>query len=83
LTETPEIIKSQHQTEDRPNETQTADKAGTETRGGNTRPESFTMRKRIGSTAYEAEVYFSPTGRETLDEKILRLLRSEVLNEDE
>jgi hypothetical protein len=33
------------------------------------------MRKRIGSTAYEVEVHFSPAAGETMDDKILRLVR--------
>jgi hypothetical protein len=49
--------------------------------GGNTQTGSFNMRKRISSTTYEVTVHFSGTNGETLDEKILRLARSEALNE--
>jgi hypothetical protein len=39
---------------------------------------SFNMRKRINSTTYEVEVYFNPESQETLDDKILRLIRNET-----
>jgi hypothetical protein len=32
------------------------------------------MRKRIGSTVYEVRVYFNKDAKETMDEKILRLI---------
>jgi len=38
----------------------------------------FIMRRTIGSTAYEVAVYFSQTSRETLADKILRLIRNEI-----
>ena len=38
----------------------------------------FKMRRTIRSTAYEVDVYFSQTSRETLTDKILRLIRNEV-----
>jgi hypothetical protein len=41
---------------------------------GHTAP--FHIRKRIGSTAYEVAVYFSAESGETMDEKILRLVRA-------
>jgi hypothetical protein len=41
---------------------------------------SFNMRKRIGSTAYEVEVHFSPGSGETMNDKILRLVRGGALN---
>jgi hypothetical protein len=65
--------------EDRPDETSAA---GTEAswRGGNTRNGSFNMRRKISSTTYEVEVYFNPASRETMDEKILRLVRRDAMN---
>jgi hypothetical protein len=39
---------------------------------------SFNMRRQINSTTYEVEVYFNPESHETLDEKILRLIRNEA-----
>jgi hypothetical protein len=43
-------------------------------------PASFTIRKRIKSTAYEVIVHFSQFSKETLNDKILRMARNEVLN---
>jgi hypothetical protein len=40
----------------------------------------FIMRKRIRSTVYEVAVHFSCSSKETLNDKILRLARNEVLN---
>lgn len=40
--------------------------------------EPVTLRKRIGSTTYQVNVYFSQTSTETLDDKVLRLVRREV-----
>jgi hypothetical protein len=34
------------------------------------------MQKRIGSTTYEVAVHFSQTSKETLDDKIMRLIRN-------
>jgi hypothetical protein len=48
-------------------------------REGNAHPAPFNMRKRIGSTAYEVEVYFSPAAGETMDDKILRLVRGSTM----
>jgi hypothetical protein len=49
------------------------------TQGGNACPMPFHIRKRVGSTAYEVAVYFSAEGGETMDDKILRLVRGSVL----
>jgi hypothetical protein len=38
----------------------------------------FTMRRVIRSTAYEVAVHFSKTSKETLTDKILRLIRNEA-----
>ena len=40
--------------------------------------EPVTLLKRIGSTTYNVTVHFSDTGRETLEDKILRLIEREV-----
>ena len=37
------------------------------------------MTKRIGSTIYKVKVYFSDTENETMEDKILRNIRNEVL----
>jgi hypothetical protein len=39
----------------------------------------FNIRKRIGSTDYEVDVYFSAESGETMDDKILRLVRGEAV----
>ena len=44
------------------------------------RSEPMKLLKRIGSTTYMVSVYFSKTSRETMEEKILRLIEREVRN---
>jgi len=43
-----------------------------------TNPESFAMQKRIGSTTFLVNVHFNKEGRETLEEKALRLMKNEL-----
>ena len=38
-----------------------------------------TVRKQIGKTTYIVRVHFSQTAKETMEDKIKRLLREEVL----
>jgi hypothetical protein len=45
---------------------------------GHAHTEPFIMRRNIHCTAYEVAVYFSPTSRETLADKIRRLIRNEA-----
>ena len=45
------------------------------------RSEPMKLLKRIGSTTYMVSVYFSKTSRETMEEKILRLIEREVRND--
>ena len=40
--------------------------------------EPLTMRKRIGSTTYVVSVRFSQESRETMQDKVLRLIESDV-----
>ena len=40
--------------------------------------EPLTMQKRVGSTTYVVSVRFSQTSRETMQDKILRLIEREV-----
>ena len=42
------------------------------------KPSMFT--KRIGSTVYRVSVHFNDTSTETVEDKILRLMKSEVRN---
>jgi hypothetical protein len=53
------------------------------TKGSNAQAQAgaFSMRRRIGSTTYEVTVYFSPESGETLDDKILRMIRNEAEQE--
>ena len=41
-----------------------------------TKPPDFV--KRIGKTTYKVNVYFSTTSKETMSDKIIRMLRNEV-----
>ena len=40
--------------------------------------ETADFKKRIGSTTYVVSVHFSKTSRETIEDKILKLIESEV-----
>ena len=42
------------------------------------RAQPMILRKRIGSTMYEVSIRFSETSKETLEDKILRLMEREV-----
>jgi hypothetical protein len=42
------------------------------------REEPCKLLKRIGSTLYEVTVYFSESAKETMEDKCLRLMKSEV-----
>lgn len=39
---------------------------------------AMSLQKRIGSTTYVVNVHFSETTNETIEDKILRLMKSEV-----
>lgn len=53
---------------------------GAET-SGKDRTVPMTMLKRIGSTTYEVAVYFSQTSKETVNDKITRLIQNEASGE--
>ena len=59
---------------------QTADKSAAGISGKNAVKEPLNLLKRIGSTTYQVSVYFSETSKETLEDKILRLIEREVQN---
>ena len=40
----------------------------------------YVMTRRIGSTTYKVKVYGSETATETMEEKILRLIKNEAMN---
>jgi len=42
--------------------------------------EPIIIRKRIGSTTYEVNAYFNPEAKETVEKKILRILKNELTN---
>jgi hypothetical protein len=44
----------------------------------NAEPEHIVLHKRIGSTNYKVAVHFSKTSRETIDDKILRLIKNDT-----
>ncbi len=46
-----------------------------------THPEPLVLRRRIGSTDFEIAVFFSDTNKETLNDKIRRLIKSEARKE--
>ena len=45
-----------------------------------TTPEPYVVKRRIGSTIYTANVYFSEITSETLEDKILRLAKNDGLD---
>lgn len=45
-----------------------------------TNPEPYVLHRRIGSTLYTVNVYFSEKTKETLEDKILRLARNDGLD---
>jgi len=47
---------------------------------GETGKTDATLLKQIGSTIYQVTVHFSHTSKQTLEDKILRLIESEVLD---
>ena len=48
------------------------------TRGVIANAEPIKMQKRIGSIVYEVEIHFDPNATETLNDKILRLMRRDM-----
>jgi hypothetical protein len=62
--------------------TSAVNEAGAEAWDGGAHPAPFNMRRRIGSTAYEVAVYFSAESGETMNDKILRLVRGGVVKSD-
>ena len=39
-----------------------------------------TVKKKIGNTTYEVVVHFSETSKETMEDKIKRMMKNDVLN---
>ena len=44
----------------------------------NTPQEPYRLKKRLGSTVYEVNVYFNQDAKETMNDKIMRLVRNEA-----
>ena len=42
--------------------------------------EPYRLTKRLGSTVYEVNVYFNQDAKETMNDKIMRLVRNEAQN---
>lgn len=63
-------------------EREAAAESTAETRDSRAHPASLKMRRRIGSTAYEVEVRFSDKSGETMNDKILRLVRGGAVKSD-
>jgi hypothetical protein len=43
-----------------------------------TTPEPFVLHRQIGSTAYRVRLHFNTDAKETLDDKVLRLLKNDL-----
>ena len=43
-----------------------------------TTPEPYVLHRQIGSTTYRVKLHFKPNPRETLDEKVRRLLKNDL-----
>jgi hypothetical protein len=59
----------------------TAVKSAVSTRGENSNAETIKLLKKVGSTIYTVNVHFSKTSKETIEDKILRLIEREAQNE--
>ena len=46
----------------------------------NTIPEPYVLHRQIGSTTFRVRIYFNPDARETLDDKVRRLLKNDLLS---
>ena len=40
------------------------------------------MTKKVGNTTYEVHIHFSETSKETMTDKVLRLIRNEVISKE-
>jgi len=43
-----------------------------------TTPEPFVLHRQIGSTTFRVRLFFNPDARETLDDKVRRLLKNDL-----
>jgi hypothetical protein len=58
----------------------TADENAAKTRGETAEAEPLVLRKEVDRTTYTVAVHFSKTSKETMEDKILRLIEREVSN---
>ena len=56
----------------------TADNSAARTQGNQATAEPVEFQKRVGSTNFVVSVHFSRTSKERLEDKLLRLIESEV-----
>ena len=47
-------------------------------RSSTTSPEPFVLHRQIGSTTYRVRLHFNPNAKETLDDKVRRLLKNDL-----
>ena len=59
---------------------QTQEKSAVRTQGESAHAEPVNLTKRIGSTTYVVAVHFSRTSKETVEDKLFRLIEREVEN---
>ena len=57
---------------------QTQETSAVRTQGGNANAEPVNLYRRIGSTNYKVTIHFSTTSRETINDKILRLIKNDA-----
>ena len=57
---------------------ETTDRAVAGTQGAGAHAEPMNVRRRVGSTVYEVNIYFNQDAKETKDDKIMRLIRNEA-----
>jgi hypothetical protein len=58
----------------------TAVKSAVTTRGDNVNAEPVKLLKRVGSTIYTVNIHFSKTSKETIKDKILRLIERDTIS---
>ena len=57
---------------------QTQERSAVQTQGGNADAEPVNLYRRIGSTNYRVTIHFSKTNHETINDKILRLIKNDA-----
>lgn len=52
-----------------------------ESESTNHKSNSVTLTRRVGNTNYKVQVHFSETGEESMEDKILRMIQRDALNQ--